>query len=114
MSDNTVIAKQGEEMLVTLETGHTRPVKIKLLPLGKMPDFFAALDNDIEMIQLVTGESKTIAEAIDFDSGMALIEKAHELNFPRASRWAERKAERMGQLTNVAKKGMELQRQLMN
>jgi uncharacterized protein YqgV (UPF0045/DUF77 family) len=114
MSENTIIAKQGVEMTVTLETGHTETVLVKLLPLGKMPDFFGALDDDIAMIQLVTGKSKTFAEAIDFDSGMELIEKAHDVNFPRASRWAERKADRMGQLSSVAKKGIDLQRQLMS
>lgn len=114
MSENTIIAKQGVEMEVTLATGHKETVTIRLLPLGKMPDFFAALDDDIAMIQLVTGKSKTFAEAIEFDSGLELIDKAYEVNFPRASRWAERKAERMGQLTGVAKKGVELQRQLMS
>lgn len=112
MSEETVIAKQGAEMLVTLETGHQETVKIRLLPLGKMPDFFSALDDDMAMIQLATGKSKQFAEAVEFESGLAIIEKAHEINFPRASRWAERKAERMGQMTNVAKLGIALQRQL--
>ncbi len=112
-NEGSVIARGGQEIEVQLETGHRESVKVRLLPLGKMPDFFKGLDNDIFMIQLVTGKSKTFAESLTFDSGMEVVEKAHEVNFPNALRWSERRAERLGPLIPMAEKGMKIQRQLM-
>ena len=108
-----VIARGGQELEVQLETGHRETVKVKLLPLGKMPDFFKGLDDDIFMIQLVTGKTKTFAESLTFESGMEVVEKAHEVNFPNALRWSERRAQRLAPLIPMAEQGMKIQRQLM-
>ena len=111
--NSNVIARGGQELEVQLETGHREVVKVKLLPLGKMPDFFRGLDDDIFMIQLVTGKTKTFAESLIFESGMEVVEKAHEVNFPNALRWSERRAARLAPLIPMAEKGMKIQRQLM-
>ena len=115
MADETqnVIAKGGTELEVHLETGHREKVKVRLLPLVKMPDFFKGLDDDIFMIQLVTGKTKTFAESLTFESGMEIVEKAHDVNFPNALRWSKRRAERLGPLIPMAEQGMKIQRQLM-
>ena len=112
-NQGNVIARGGQEIEVQLETGHKEVVKVRLLPLGKMPDFFKGLDDDILMIQLVTGKTKRFAESLTFDSGMEVVEKAHEVNFPNALRWSERRAKRLAPLIPMAEKGMKIQRQLM-
>ncbi|MEX0331487.1 MAG: hypothetical protein AB3N64_08710 [Puniceicoccaceae bacterium] len=112
-NQGNVIAKGGQELEVQLETGHCETVKVRLLPLGKMPDFFRGLDDDIFLIQLVTGKTKTFAESLNFESGMEIVEKAHEVNFPNALRWSERRAKRLAPLIPMAEKGMKIQRQLM-
>jgi len=107
-----VIAERGATMEVVLMGGQNETVKVNLLPLGKMPDFMAAIDDDMAMIQLCTGKSKHFAENVQFDSALDLVDLCQEVNFPNALRWSERRAARMEGLLPVAQKGLALQKRL--
>ena len=83
----------GEDVELSREVNGKKTVRVKCLPVRKLAEYAALIDNEPEIIELTT---ELTAEEIDMltveDSGN-LFRKAHELNFAPFSDWLKRKAE---------------------
>jgi hypothetical protein len=101
---------------LTVETLNTEPteVMVRLLKIKEYPEYFAKSEDEEALAAFVTGKDAEFIEALSVDSILSICEKAHDLNFQNACRWANRRANLNEALLPVAQKGMKLQQTLGN
>lgn len=108
-----IIAKGGKSFVAIMEDGTKEEVLVRLLKIRQLPAYFEALEDEVKLISVVTGKDEAWAELLDFDSQLALVEVAKEVNFTRAKKWAERRAQVAEDLAPIAGRAQRARGQLM-
>lgn len=115
MSDTTNAILTGSTPLtVTTESGELAGVSLRLLKIREFPEYFRLAEDEEALAAFVTGQDEAFVQSLTVDSILAIIEKAHDLNFQNACRWANRRANLNEALLPVAQKGIKLQQTLGN
>jgi hypothetical protein len=113
MSDTTNAILTGSTPLtVTTESGELAEVSLRLLKIREFPEYFRLAEDEEALAAFVTGQDEVFVQSLTVDSILAIIEKAHDLNFQNACRWANRRANLNEALLPVAQKGIKLQQTL--
>jgi hypothetical protein len=113
MSDTTNAILTGSTPLtVTTESGEPAEVSLRLLKIREFPEYFRLAEDEEALAAFVTGQDEAFVQSLTVDSILAIIEKAHDLNFQNACRWANRRANLNEALLPVAQKGIKLQQTL--
>lgn len=87
-----VIAAGGEKIQVPGANGEPREVLVRLLKIGQLPRYLAAVDNEIKLASILTGIPEEEIDALPAVSVAEINSIGHDLNFTAACRWAERRA----------------------
>lgn len=85
------IAVGGTETLVSYLDGKKETVKVGLLVVDAYGKFFAVLNNEYALADLVCDKDAGWSRGLHPDSVMTIAEIGTELNFTLARRWAERR-----------------------
>jgi hypothetical protein len=111
MDTNAIIAG-GAPLIVTTAEGTEVEVLVRLLKIREYPDYLRLSDREEEMAAFITGRDMEFVDSLTADSVIAICEKAHDLNFQTACRWATRRAHINETLLPVAQKGIHIERTL--
>lgn len=90
----------GKVISVTFRDGRTEEVRVRELPIRRFPDFFTSLQDEGQLLALVTGQDEETIDKLSDESHEALVEAAMDVNFTRAERWLERQAKLGERLQN--------------
>ena len=104
----------GSPLLVETQSGEQADVLVRLLKIREFPEYFARAEDEESLAAFVTGKDEEFIQALTVDSILNIVEKAHDLNFQSACRWANRRANLNEALLPVAQKGVRLQQTLGN
>lgn len=83
----------GEEVELSREINGKKSVKVKCLPVRKLCEYAALIDNEPELIELATELTAEEVDMLSVEDSGKLFRKVHELNFNPFSEWLKRKAE---------------------
>ncbi|MBR6389398.1 MAG: hypothetical protein IKS15_04690 [Opitutales bacterium] len=83
----------GEDVELSREINGKKTVKVKCLPVRKLAEYAALIDNEPEIIELTTDLTVEEVDMLSVEDSGNLFRKAHELNFDPFSDWLKRKAE---------------------
>ena len=103
INPNTV-AFGGEELTVPHFDGTTETVKVRLFRLADIPDYLRRLEDEEALAELACTKEAGWGATLHPDALMDICEKVHDLNFQRARRWGERRAELNESLLPLAQK----------
>ena len=84
-----------EEVGLSREINGKKSVKVKCLPVRKLCEYAALIDNEPELIELATELTTEEVDMLSVEDSGKLFRKVHELNFNPFSEWLKRKAEAM-------------------
>jgi hypothetical protein len=112
MTTNQTVLTGRLPLQVLFQSGEQGEVKVRLLRIKEFPDYFAKADDEEALAAFVTGKDADFIATLTVDSILAICEKAHDLNFHNACRWANRRANFNEALLPVAQKGQRLQQTL--
>lgn len=82
-----------EEVELSREINGKKSVKVKCLPVRKLCEYAALIDNEPELIELATELTAEEVDMLSVEDSGKLFRKVHELNFNPFSEWLKRKAE---------------------
>lgn len=82
-----------EEVELSREINGKKSVKVKCLPVRKLCEYAALIDNEPELIELATELTAEEVDMLSVEDSGNLFRKVHELNFNPFSEWLKRKAE---------------------
>lgn len=108
---NTIITG-ASPLTVETQSGETAEVHVRLFKIKEFPDYFAKADDEEALAAFATGEDEAFIAKLTVESILSICEKAHDLNFHNACRWANRRANFNEALLPVAQKGQRLQQTL--
>lgn len=91
-TDALTIAKGGIDLEVSTMSGETLTVTVTLLPISRYIDFLNCCESHQLLAELVCRQEPGWAEGLHPDALMDIYEKAMELNFTRALRFAQQRA----------------------
>lgn len=83
----------GEDVELSREINGKKSVKVKCLPVRKLCEYAALIDNEAELIELATELTAEEVDMLSVEDSGKLFRKVHELNFNPFSEWLKRKAE---------------------
>lgn len=83
----------GEDVELSREINGKKSVKVKCLPVRKLCEYAALIDNEPELIELATELTAEEVDMLSVEDSGNLFRKVHELNFNPFSEWLKRKAE---------------------
>lgn len=83
----------GEDVELSREINGKKSVKVKCLPVRKLCEYAALIDNEPELIELATELTAEEVDMLSVEDSGKLFRKVHELNFNPFSEWLKRKAE---------------------
>ena len=83
----------GEDVELSREINGKKSVKVKCLPVRKLCEYAALIDNEPELIELATELTAEEVDMLSVEDSGRLFRKVHELNFNPFSEWLKRKAE---------------------
>lgn len=83
----------GEDVELSREINGKKSVKVKCLPVRKLCEYAALIDNEPELIELSTELTAEEVDMLSVEDSGKLFRKVHELNFNPFSEWLKRKAE---------------------
>ena len=83
----------GEDVELSREINGKKLVKVKCLPVRKLCEYAALIDNEPELIELATELTAEEVDMLSVEDSGKLFRKVHELNFNPFSEWLKRKAE---------------------
>ena len=83
----------GEDVELSREINGKKTVRVKCLPVRKLAEYAALIDNEPEIIELTTDLTAEEVDMLSVEDSGILFRKAHELNFDPFSEWLKRKAE---------------------
>lgn len=82
----------GKQVQVDFKNGDSGEVFVKELPVRKMGDFLAAVDNEVELIKMtICNVDDEWVDNLTNDSFEALVEVSLDVNFPTCERWMGRR-----------------------
>lgn len=86
-----VIAAGGEKLTVQNGQGERVEVFVRLLKMAQLADYMAAADDEQRLAELLLGLPS--GSCVDWPpfSVMRVVQLGHDLNFPAACLWAERR-----------------------
>jgi len=85
---------------------------VRLLKIREFPEYFSKAEDEEALAAFVTGSDAAFIDALTVESVLSICEKAHDINFHNACRWANRRANFNEALLPVAQKGQKLQQTL--
>ncbi len=74
--------------------GPSEPIKIKQLPVRSLPAYRMALNNEVELVKLVTGKDDAFIDSLSNESFERIVEIGEELNRDFFGRWLARQKKR--------------------
>jgi hypothetical protein len=114
MDKATMIAFGGKELSVFHEDGTQETVKVKLLKITEIQEYFNRAEDETALASYICGKDEPWARTLTLESTMDICEAAHELNFQNARRWAQRRAQQNEALLPLAESGKRIQQALGN
>lgn len=88
--------------LVLYLSGESETVSIIQIPISKIREYIAALDDESVVISLYTGKPKEWADTITHDSVERIISEGERVNLDFLTRWCQRQKERGARLNAAA------------
>lgn len=104
----------GHPLEVSTHEGESAKVVVRLLRIREFPEYFRLAEDEEGLAAFVTGKEAEFVQKLTVDAVLLICEKAHDLNFHNACRWATRRANLNEALLPVAQKGMRMQQALGN
>lgn len=111
MNTNAIITG-GSPLLVETQSAEQVEVHVRLLKIREFPDYFRLAEDEEALAAFVTGKDEEFIQGLTVEAILSIVEKAHDLNFQNACRWANRRANLNEALLPVAQKGIKLQQTL--
>jgi len=99
-------------LTVTDQHNQSHAVQVRLLKIREFPEYFSKAEDEEALAAFVTGSDAAFIDALTVESVLSICEKAHDINFHNACRWANRRANFNEALLPVARKGQKLQQTL--
>lgn len=105
----------GKVVPVTLRDGSTEEVRVKEIPIRQFETFLIAIEDEAQIISIVTGKDEDWVDNLADESHEALVAAAMDVNFTRVERWLDRKVSRGQQFENnpAVQKALVLQKTLL-
>lgn len=91
--DPAVLLARGVEIPVATFDGKQETAKVRILRVSEFQTFLAVNGDYERLAEFVTGNQPGWADSILPTSVMDIVEKAMDLNFDAACRWARRQAD---------------------
>ena len=114
MDKNQLILNGGQDMEVTLLTGATEAVKVKLLKISQFEAYLRAVDNEPRAAELLCGQEEGWGDTLTADSLLNIVEVGHDINFTSVFRWAQRRTNINEIMLPIAQKGQAMAKALPN
>ena len=102
----------NQSLAVRMENGDSLEVAVRLLKIKEFPEYFAKAEDEEALAAFVTDKDDAFVQSLSVASILEICEKAHDLNFQNACRWAKRRADLNEALLPVAQKGIKMQQTL--
>jgi hypothetical protein len=80
----------GSEIEIKFIDGTTKMIKVRQLPVRLYPRFFATMDKEAEMVELLTGMKPVQVDALTFESHEDIVAEGERVNGGFFGRWLER------------------------
>ena len=109
-----MIAFGGKELSVFHEDGKQETVKVKLLKITEIQEYFNRAEDETALTSYICGKDEPWASTLTLESTMDICETAHELNFQNARQWAQRRAQQNEALLPLAENSKRIQQALGN
>ena len=91
--DELVTIAGGVELEVAYQNnGNKETVKVRQIPISKIQEFFLAMGNEAQAIELYCDKPKGWADTLSVESASAIADKGQELNLPFFGAWWKRQA----------------------
>jgi hypothetical protein len=103
--DPTIVALGGVEISVTHTDGREEMVKVRILEVEHFADYISRSMRERDCADYVCAKMPGWSKTLNTDSILTINEKASELNFSSALRWAQRRAAITEKLTPLYEKG---------
>jgi hypothetical protein len=101
------VVNGGEKVAVTMIDGSRHEVFVRIVPISRIPEYFAKYEDMAALISLATGEKIEALDGLSEDSFYGLNRRTRALNDPRFGRWLrERKATVMEGGTTLLKEAL--------
>lgn len=104
----------SKPLVVETQSGEQIEVFVRLLKIKEFPDYFRLAEDEEALTAFVTGKDDEFVQSLSVDSILEICERAHDLNFQNACRWASRRATFNEALLPVAQKGIKMQQTLQS
>ena len=75
------------------EINGKKSVDVRCLPVRKLPEYAALIEDEPQLVALFTGLSDAEVDALPMADFVKILEKGHGLNFGPFSEWLKRKVE---------------------
>lgn len=109
MDTSTAILTGSRDLEVTHLSGDTETAHVRLLKIAEFPRYLELAEDENGLAAFITGRNAEWVESLTVDSVLDLCEAAHDLNFPAACRWAQRRVRQNEGLLPVAQAGARMQ-----
>lgn len=82
----------GRSVSVKTLSGESATVTVRTLRISELPKYFDLMEADENLAAFLTGKDSDFIATLHPTSVLDVVETGHEINFPTAQRWAERRA----------------------
>lgn len=83
----------GVELMVSYQNnGENEVVKVRQIPISKIPAFLLAMGNEADTIELYCDKPKGWADTLSVQSANEIADKGQEINLPFLNAWWRRQA----------------------